>query len=447
MTSLKRQFLIHSALVTVIVMAISMVIVDFSYRSELTKSSYEQLRLHIYGLLSVAQHEKGQLYLPAIQTNPRFNTADSGLWAAALDQEHQTVWQSLSLESPPNDLQFNQKTGSWLAQEYLSKDESFFVLSYKVAWENDHETRVFYFVAAENEQFYLSELTAFRSWLFGGFLLVTLGLLLFQHLVLRRSFRPIAEMEDEITAMEHGLQSSLEKDYPTELSGVTKNLNLLIEKEHRQREKYRESMADLAHSLKTPLSVIRGELHETPGFANNNTLQSAIERIDQSIEYQLRRAVISGHTLLSQGTQISEVLDDILEVLQKAYADTPKQLSCDIATNTYFMGDENDLFEILGNLLDNAFKYAQLTIKVSAWQHDTSFGLSVEDDGPGIKGSEAEKILLRGARLDSQGLGQGIGLAVVKNIVSSYDGEISVLNSSLGGAKFVLTFPFQEQNT
>jgi len=443
-SSLKRQFLSRSAVATIAVMLTSMFLVDISYRSELKHSSYDQLRLHIYSLLSVAQHDSQGIHLPSVLTNPNFNTNGSGVWAMVLDVNQHILWQSLSLNDVPDNLLLKQTTGSWLFKEYTLNNKAYFTLSFKIAWETETDTLQYIFVAAEDERMYQAEVTAFRWWLIGGFSLITLSLLILQSLVLSRSFRPITSLENEITAMENGFQSHIEKTYPSELVGVTRNLNTLIEKEYKQREKYRESMADLAHSLKTPLSVIRGELRS---HANNQALQTAIERIDQSIEYQLRRAVISGHTLLTKGTKVSEVLTDLLEVLEKVYIEQARIISIEVDNESIFYGDENDLFEILGNLLDNAFKYSTTTIKVTATQHEHHFSLSVEDDGKGINHTDATHILKRGARLDSQGLGQGIGLAVVANIVQSYEGKIEVSQSSLGGAKFILTFPFRDQKS
>lgn len=444
LSSLKRQFLSRSALATVVVMLISMLIVDMSYRSELKKSSYDQLRLHIYTLLSIAQHDSQSLQLRNVLSNPRFNTRGSGVWAMVLDAHQNRVWQSLSLDNTAFKPPLNQATGSWLFQEHAVNDKPHFTLSYKIAWETETGKQHYYFIAAEDERLFRSAVSDFRWWLLAGFSLITTGLLIIQNLVLRRSFEPITALENEITAMENGTQSYIKKNYPAELEGVTRNLNALIKQEHKQREKYRESMANLAHSLKTPLTVLRGELQN---YSSNPAIESAIERIDQSIEYQLRRAVISGHTLLTKGSKVSDALPDLLDAFEKVYIEQARHVMIDIADDVFFYGDENDLLEILGNLLDNAYKYSTTTIHVSAKMNDNQFSLSVEDDGEGVKHSDTNHILQRGVRLDSQGLGQGIGLSVVASIVNSYGGRIDVSESSLGGAKFLLTFTFRDHSS
>ena len=426
-------------------MLVSLFIVDYSYRSELERSADQRLRLHIFNLLSVTEKADQTLLLPPILRNPRFNTLNSGLWAMVLDDDDQPIWQSLSLDDWPV-LDFPaQETGSWVLHRQMPGANRFIIMSYRIGWDTPDGLEYYRFVVAETEDMMREEVIRFRWWLGGGFLLVTLSLLLGQHLVLRSSFRPINTLEQEIARLEQGEQTELQKNYPQELRGVTGNLNALIRKEHEQREKYRASMADLAHSLKTPLAIVKGELKLAAG--QNDVLQKAILRIDQSIEYQLRRAVISGHSLLYQGTPVAQVLDDLINVLNHAHRDSSVSVITDLQPALNFYGDENDLMEVLGNLLDNAFRYAFDEIHIRAKHQQDQLILMVEDDGPGFSDQQASQIFKRGERLDCQDLGQGIGLSVVFDIVTSYEGYIKAGRSELGGACFTLVFPCKAEDT
>lgn len=448
--SLRRRFFLHSAIALIVVMCASLFVADYSYRSELEQSADQRLRLHIFNLLSVTEKERHSLSLPDILRNPRFNTLNSGLWALVLDYQYQPLWQSLSLEQLPAINVLQQETGTWLWHKQTIDGKTYLMMSYKIAWDTPNGLEYYQFIVAEDESVINQELIRFRWWLGIGFVLVTLSLLLGQHLVLRSSFKPINDLEQEIAGLEKGEQRKLVKSYPTELQGVTINLNALILKEHEQREKYRAGMADLAHSLKTPLAIVKGELQSAANehlSRNDDVLQKAMARIDQSIEYQLRRAVISGHSLLYQGTGVAEVLDDLIEVLNHAHRDSDVSVEIDIDHQLQFYGDENDLMEVFGNLLDNAFRYAKKTIEVSARQEEKELVLTIEDDGPGFSHDQATHIFKRGERLDSQDFGQGIGLSVVFDIVNSYDGYITAGRSSLGGACFTLIFPTKSENT
>ena len=441
--SLRQRFFLHSALTLLLLLLVSMLIVDYSYRSELMRSVDQRLRLHIFNLLSIAQKVEQTLLLPDILRNPSFNTLNSGLWAMVLDKQNQPIWQSLSLEQPPALQLTTQATGSWLLEPQQMGQQTFLSMSYQIAWDTPEGLEHYRFIAAEDERLVQQEINHFRWWLGGGFALLTLSLLVGQQLVLRAAFRPIRDLEQEIMQLEQGQQKQLLKPYPQELEGVAHNLNTLIQKEHQQREKYRSGMADLAHSLKTPLTIIKGELHASA--RHNKVLQTAISRIDQSIEYQLRRAVISGHSLLHQGTPVADVLQDLILVLERAHQDEPIKVTTNIQSGLNFYGDENDLLEILGNLLDNAFRYAKQEVRVTASWHEQQLLLQIEDDGQGFSEQQATQIFKRGERLDQQGLGQGIGLSVVFDIVNSYQGQITAGRSSMGGACFTLVFPSRKE--
>ena len=438
--ALRKRFINNSAIVVAGVMLISVLVVDVSYLKELERSAQEKLQLHIYNLLSVARQEKNSLNLPAILHNSRFNTEGSGLLAVVFNHSGQPIWHSLSVTQPTMDLPLATKIGQWRYGESQFAGESYHVASYQIAWEEAGQRNAVHFVVAENQAFTQHEIKRFRLWLVVGFCIITASLLACQYLVLKQAFQPISQLENEIAALEEGRIKSLSPSYPKELRGVAKNLNALIDKEYRQRERYRASMADLAHSLKTPMTIIAGEIAQHPG---NATLKNAIARIDSSIEYQLRRAVISGHTLLSQGTKVDQVLQLVVEAMDKIYVDRKVTLDTNISGRQTFYGDENDLMEILGNLLDNAYKHANRKIKVTVEDVANAMTMVIEDDGPGFSEQDRQRIFTRGERLDRQGLGQGIGLAVVYDIVTSYHGHIQASRSDLGGARFELIFQDQ----
>ena len=143
---------------------------------------------------------------------------------------------------------------------------------------------------------------------------------------------------------------------------------------------------------------------------------------------------------MSGGTHIKQVLDLVVEALEKLYNDKNLFIEYDIESDIKFLGDENDLMEIFGNLLDNACKYAKKHIQITIRALE-NLTLIIEDDGKGLGETHLHKIFHRGERLDTKGLGQGIGLAVVFDIVKSYEGQITAGSSPLGGAQFTITIP------
>ena len=427
-------------------MSLSTVVIYVNFSEEIKKNARAKLELHIYNILSVSEFSEQGINLPDILFHPRFNTVDSGLWALVLDDKKSVIWQSLSIENTPQSLDLPEIPGQWLAGETRFEQDNYLTMSYMVQWLKDsgnenYAEENYFVIIGEKASIFRKELKRFSFWLslaIGG--TATL-LLIGQFGVLKRAFRPIDKMEREINELEQGKRTALSTTYPAELRGVERNINALIKKEHRQRERYREGMANLAHSLKTPMTIISSELNAYP---ENTTLKNAIASANNSIEYQLRRAVISGHTLLSKSVNISDMVSLVHEALLRIYQDKPITFETKIDDTAVFLGDENDLMEVLGNLLDNAYKHATKKIVVSASVHDSSVDLVVEDDGPGLDAEDLSRVFRRGERLDQQGFGQGIGLAVVHDIVLSYNGKISASRSTLGGACFTLHFTNKE---
>jgi len=439
--SLKRRFFSHSALTLFGLMSLCAIAVYASFLKQIKENSQEQLKLHIYNILSVAQFEDSNIYLPDILHNPEFNSPDSGLWAAVLDQTKVTYWHSLSIDHGVHDLAVPEQSGVWLAGEVTDKGNTYLTMAYKVIWESSGSQYEYFFVIGELESKSIGEIKGLTFWLVLGFGSISLVLLIGQFLVLRFAFRPIDVMADEITRLEKGDLEKLSKSYPQELLGVGRNINALISKEHGLRQRYRDGMANLAHSLKTPMTIISNELQH---YQDNSTLNNAINKVNDSIEYQLRRAVISGHTVLSSGVKIADLTDITIDAVSKIYQERNISMDKDVDFSLEFYGDENDFIEVLGNLIDNAFKHANSRVAVRVMRQSLGMSVVVEDDGAGIDEKNYEKIFNRGERLDQRQEGQGIGLSIVDDIVSSYGGTIHLSRSKLGGACFTVTFKNRE---
>ena len=433
--SLRKRFFLSSAVVLVLVMLLSAIIVDWQFQEKLQHSNKEKMKLHIYTLLSIAELTDAGFSLPDILQDERFNQLSSGFIAKVVDVNDQSIWTSLSFNDSVQAIELSEKTGEWTYGSAFFQGEKYLTLSYLVSWQVDEQQHLYHFQIAQSLSNYNNEVFQFRTLNYSRFFIVTLCLFLCQLAALNFSFRPIERLENEVRAMESGSIKALADDYPKELIGVTKNFNALLDKEYRQREKYRLSMADLAHSLKTPMAIIRTEIQQKP---DNIVLLDALQRADQTIEYQLRRAVISGHSLVNNAVNILHVLNMVGNALEKIYHHKNVELHANIDESLLFRGDENDLMEIFGNLLDNAFKYSHSEITVSAYQKEQGLIINITDDGEGFKDGQSQRIFNRGERLDRQDLGQGIGLAVVLDIVKSYGGTITACNSP--GASFTIVF-------
>jgi len=266
------------------------------------------------------------------------------------------------------------------------------------------------------------------------------------------SLRPIGSLASQVRELESSTRETLDPYPPQELRSLVRNLNLLLDNERQRYTRYRTTLSDLTHSLKTPLAVLQSTLRSLRG-SKTFTIEQAepimleqISRISQQIGYYLHRASMQAdhNPLKRELHSVSALLDSLCSALNKVYQLKGVSLSLDLSPEITFVGDPNDFMEVLGNVLDNACKYCLEFVEISARQTDNALYLIVEDDGPGIPESKRDLIFLRGQRADTMRPGQGIGLAVARDILEQYEGDILIGTSELGGARMEVVFQRQE---
>ncbi|CAK9884711.1 MAG: Virulence sensor histidine kinase PhoQ [Candidatus Erwinia impunctatus] len=266
------------------------------------------------------------------------------------------------------------------------------------------------------------------------------------------SLRPIGRLARQVRELESGNRDSLEPLPPQELRGLVRNLNLLLDNEQKRYSRYRTTLTDLTHSLKTPLAVLQSTLRS---LRSTMTIEQAepimleqISRISQQIGYYLHRASIQAdHNALQRELHsVSARLDSLCFALNKVYQRKGVAISLDVSPEISFMGEQNDFMEVMGNVLDNACKYCLEFVEISVHQKETELHLIVDDDGPGIPESKREMIFIRGKRADTLRPGQGVGLAIACDILGQYHGEITAGQSPLGGARMEVIFRRQDLN-
>lgn len=289
----------------------------------------------------------------------------------------------------------------------------------------------------------------FRGKLWGYLGIAAAILLLLQGLILRWSLLPLRRVEQELTRVQHGHANRMSGLHPRELTPLIDSINALIDSERQHLERQRNTLADLAHSLKTPLAVIRTRLDSDSGEqALREDVETQLRRMNDIVGYQLSRAASGGHKLFAAPLEIEPYAEEIVQGLEKIHAARGVFCEFDIDPAARFHGERGDLQELLGNLLENAFKWARkrvlLTVRVDAGARQRRPGLRilVEDDGPGIPLERIGHVLQRGVRGDERVQGHGIGLAIVQDTLRDYGGELNVGRSQeLGGARFEAVMP------
>lgn len=426
---------------------------DRAYYEGTRTAERDRLQSYLYAYLAgFDMRRDGTLIPPDAPPQPDFDRPGSGLYAVISDRKG-TRWSSRSArgrELPAaGELQPGQT--DFRGPLYGSSVGHVFVLSEGIAWDvPDGTPRHLTLHIAESDQAFERQIGAYRRTLSLWLLGLGVVLLAMQQMLLRWSLSPLRRVRAELLRVQRGVASTLSDDYPPEISGLTRGFNTIIRAERENLERQRNTLSDLAHSLKTPLAVIRARFEsgaDAPPQVCHDVLEQ-VRRMDGIVAYQLSRSAAKGRQTFAAPVRVAPHAESLVLGLEKVYA--ARQVLCefDIDPDAHFYGSEGDLLEILGNLVENAFKWARSRVLLSVHRvHETAalregLEIVVEDDGPGIPPERVEHLLQRGARGDERVQGHGIGLAIVVDLVHAYRAELAVSRSgALGGAHFRLRFP------
>ena len=451
MRSLSSRLLVSVSVLLLLFFGVTIAVLDTAFSEAGEQARRDILDGHLVALLAAAEpDDKGDLMLPERLREPRFENIGSGLYAELRDTDSAVLWRSrsaLGLEIPVG---VAPELGNHLfARESLHDGTPLLTLSLAVEWEfADGSLKSYVFKVAESLDSFNAQVAGFRRQLFGWFAAVALTMLLAFSMLLRGLLKPLRQIETEITDIEEGKRTALSGEFPTELTGVARNMNLLIDSERARSDRYRYTLDNLAHSLKTPLAAMRALLGDRPTDGFGGRFNEQIDRMDEIVRYQLRKPAASvADSLVLKAVPVEKEVARLVDGLRKVYHDKGPEFEVRIESGLQFRGDTGDFLELAGNLLDNACKWCEKRVRISvvpsvgARAIASGMVLTVSDDGPGIPKDAADALLQRGMRLDESTPGHGIGLAVVKDIARSYGGRLSINKSDLGGAEIMVSIP------
>lgn len=443
MNSLKVRLLLSTLVMTVVMLPIIGFTLSNAFERQLNLSINNELKAYSYSIFTVAEVENNQLSMPEFLLENQFNVSRSGLYAVITSLEEanehkKTLWKSQSLLtlSIPSSLP-DLKVGETSFSKVNLDGSSHLLYSFSVSFsENGRAFPVTLHLFKDQEDL-LSALNDFRTKLWTWLILLMIVFIFVQIIWLLWTLKPLSQLTHELEEIEKGQKKALEANYPIELHQVTQQLNTLLATEENQRKRYRNALSDLAHSLKNPLAVIQSQTNIS------TSSNEQLVRINQIIEHQLKRAQSAGQSSWHLGVQVNPVVNKLIATLSKIYQVNALSFSVDVDERATFKGDEADLMEMLGNILDNACKAANQKVAIKVTSIDKQFIIDIADDGEGINESQQAIILSRGGRADTYQAGHGIGLAIVNDLISSYQGELKISKSKeLSGALFTITFDY-----
>ncbi len=401
----------------------------------------ERLLSEIYGLLATAEvTTEEELLFPDQFPQFRFLEEDSGLVGEVFAGDQRSLWRSPSMGNglfpPPPDM----APGESRFDSIQLDGETWYRTSLMVDWEQgDGSSVLLNFSAAENDAALIQEVREFRNTVAIGLTVVGLSLLVIQGLLMRWGLAPLGRAANEIGRIKAGEQQALSGDYPVELVPLTENLNSLLDQQRSHLERYRNALADAAHSIKTPLAALRNSV-----MGDGESLRQ-VDAIDRTVEYHLKKAATVGPVAMRAPIRVEPLVEQLVASLKKVYADRQLRFEVTLDQNCQFPGDAGDFLELLGNLLDNGCKWATTEVGCVIGRVRESdrelLQLAVVDDGPGVDPATGDLIVERGVKADSKVSGEGIGLAIVRDILDSYGGRLEIGRNGTSGAKFRVQLP------
>lgn len=459
-SSITARLFFASALLLPVFLGVSGFFLDRAFQTSLLAAEKARLQHNIYLLFSAAdlptkqlkKTDKNRLLMPKELKDKDFERINSGLYGYIFNDKKELIWRSnsTSLQTAPSYNRIAPKLHAGQSAEVLFDldNDNYFIAYSDIFWEVSKNREVpFRFVVVHDSEDFIAEKNAYRHQLWQWLGALGILLLLAQTAILRWGLRPLKKLAVALNAMQSGDTNNIQGDHPSELQDIVDNLNQVLAREHALRQRYRNSLSDLAHSLKTPLAVVQAKLsQESSDPELQQLVAEQVTRMHQVVSYQLQRAVSSQQQGSHQRTQVGPIVQRLLKVMHKVYADKQIHSECKLAPHSVFAGDEQDLMEMLGNIIENAFKYGSSRVHIYTQIANKVLLICVADDGPGVPPEQQTRIFERGQRLDTSIPGQGIGLAVVVDIIHSYNGSLTVTTSDLGGAEFRILLPLGSAN-
>jgi signal transduction histidine kinase len=447
--SLSRRLFLSSAVWTLLVLPIAGIVLVSLYRGAVERSFDARLNQYLEYLIAISSPEQGiDIVEPASLGEPLFGVPGSGWY-----------WEIRSQGGPPLSFKSASLVSEALtlpSQVGVAPDETEIRKAYIPGPEKqpmrvlereitislrDQQRRYIYAVAGDALEID-AVVDEFTAMLTTSFCILGLGLLLATFFQVRYGLRPVHDISEKLAAIRSGKASRLEGEMPEEIEPLQAELNALIQSNQAIIERARTHVGNLAHALKTPLSVITNEARgQEDEFAEKVAGQAELMR--EYITHHLTRAQIAARISIVGGvTDVNETLNSLTHALSRIYSERNITFSVDCPGDAKFRGEKQDLQEMVGNLLDNACKWAKskVTISVEAGsaKHLT---VHVDDDGPGLPPSELEAVIKRGKRLDETKPGSGLGLSIVADLSEMYYGSFVLQPAPTGGVRAKLVLP------
>lgn len=449
--SLSQRLLMGALLWVLCSLLVTGVVLTQLFKQHIEQQLYKELNVHMLQLIAqMEQEENNALTVYTMLSDPRFEQPLSGLYWVIQAQEQSTrpLWYSRSLwdESlhfPPLETETELRTQ--ITDPILGH---LYVLGRSVVLlDSVAESRYQVWVAAQSEV--ISEpLQRFTQMLVLSLVLLGSVLIVGVWWQLRLGLKPLHTLRGQLAKVHDGQTDTIQGQYPKEIQPLVSEFNRVLHSNAEVVQRARTQAGNLAHAIKTPLAVLANAAKKEPAEPLAQLVQQQVLSAQQQVDYHLSRArVAAAVKTVGRRSPIEPALSSLIQLLKQAYSSKDIAIELQLASpELYFKGESQDLHEILGNVLDNSFKWAQSRVRVQASSLTPSsqhLGLEivVEDDGPGLSAEQCLSVFRRGVRADEIAPGSGLGLAIVADLVQLYGGQVNATRSDWGGLRVTLYLP------
>ena len=372
MASLNQRVLVSASLVVILFLAGTAVTLEQAFHDSSKRALQDRMLGKLYVLMGEAEvNEAGLFQMPEeVPGLIELEQLNSGIYAYVSDQADRVIWESkssLSIELPiPKHL----AEGDEVFESITLAHVPYFLYSHGVAWETESGGHYpFTFHVIFDSTSFEKQIDRYRSDLWGLFAVMAIMLLITQMMVLRWGLKPMRQVSAELNAIESGLQDKIQGDYPIELKRLTDNINSFVYRERKHQQRYRNALADLAHSLKTTITIAKGVIiTENDSHALIDTIDEQLDRMNNIVHYQLQRASTAGTSSRMSYLELHPIVEKLIRTIERAHLDKHPCVQYVISPDIRLRMDEGDLMELLGNLIDNAYKWCRHAITIKAIQ-------------------------------------------------------------------------------
>lgn len=412
----------------------------FLFRDHIERRFDAQLYDHLEELVAASEISlRGTLELTWVPSDPRFNRPHSG-WYWQIQRGNEVVAESASVWRSRLEIAEPNRDGSPAIQQFVDpRGEDVRALVQSITLP-ETETP-FTFIVAGPVTDIADDVREFTSKLAITLGVLGLGLLGAVLVQVRFGLRPLRALQRALSDIRTGNLDRLPAGFPDEVQPVAHELNALLDHNAVVLARFRTQAGNLAHALKNPLTVIRNEAREFKGNSGE-VMRDQVTVLTRLVERHLSQARIAGSgSVLGTRTSVEKTSEDLRFSMQRLYEDRALDIRIGPVAGLWFKGDAEDLEEMMGNLMDNACKWARGQVVVSGERSGGQLLITVEDDGPGIPEPRMNEVLKRGRRLDESVPGSGLGLHIVLDIAEHYQGGLGLRPSTLGGVRAELELP------